>query len=140
MEFEIKKKKGKWFLIPFVGGIFFTIVLALSNNVHFYSIYDGNYDDNFILVFYQPGCVHCLKELPVVRELSKKYRIKAVDVSENREFALKYGVSATPTIVLHYGGKRKFLVGEHSYGEIVQEIEKMLANGQEGRMEKEKEK
>ena len=76
-------------------------------------------DDNFqaevldssvpVLVdFWSEGCPPCRQIAPVIDELSTENegaaKVGKVNVSENMDLAVKYGISGVPTILLFKGG------------------------------------
>ncbi len=83
-------------------------------------------DDNFenevlsaeqpVLVdFWAEWCQPCRMLAPVIDELAGEYDGKAkvgkLDTDSNREVAMKYGISAIPTVILFKGGEvhKKFV-------------------------------
>ena len=58
--------------------------------------------------FWAPTCAPCRQLLPVLAELSQEYagrvKVAKVNVHENQESAVRYGVMYLPTIVLFKDG------------------------------------
>ncbi len=59
--------------------------------------------------FWSEGCPPCRELSPVIDELSEEVgssaKIGKCNVTENMELAIKYGVSAVPTILVFQGGE-----------------------------------
>lgn len=56
--------------------------------------------------FYSPSCGPCRAMTPVVKAMaSEDPRVRAVDVSHDPEVAMRFGVMATPTVVLVAEGR-----------------------------------
>ena len=83
---------------------------------------DANFDaevvnsDHPVLVdFWAEWCMPCRMLAPVIDELSQEYegkvKVGKVDTDANRETALKYQISAIPTVILFHNGevKKKFV-------------------------------
>ncbi len=83
-------------------------------------------DDNFeaevvksdkpVLVdFWAEWCMPCRMLTPIIEELAKEFEDKAkigkLDTDANRDTAIKFGISAVPTILLFKGGEvvKKFV-------------------------------
>lgn len=122
MHFQISRSLGpRYLLIPAFLGLALSFALGLSNSILFYELLPHTADAE-IIVFYQPACPHCIAEIPVIRELSQKYRVSSINVLENPDLARKYGVTATPTIYIPSTGSK--IVGEADYNKIVEALEK----------------
>ena len=77
--------------------------------------------------FYADWCGPCKAMGPVVETLAQEYegRVKVgkVNVDENQDLAMKYGVMSIPTIVIIKNGKvEKTFVGVRSKSEILETI------------------
>jgi thioredoxin len=59
-----------------------------------------------ILCFYQPGCMGCMEQEPINREVEKvlSLRIEEIDVVEKPQYIKDYQLKVTPTIVLVQDG------------------------------------
>ena len=77
---------------------------------------DGNFEqeviksDKPVLVdFWAEWCMPCRMLAPTIEELAKEFagkvKVGKVDTDANREVALKFGISAIPTVILFKGGK-----------------------------------
>lgn len=59
--------------------------------------------------FWSEGCPPCRELSPVIDELSTETadtaKVGKVNVTENMELAMKYGVAAVPTILVFKGGE-----------------------------------
>ena len=59
--------------------------------------------------FWAPWCVPCKMAEPVLEELSETYKGKAevmkINVDENSQTTMKYGVMSIPTTILYKDGK-----------------------------------
>lgn len=91
-----------------------------SENVHEFT--DGNFQSEVldaehpVLVdFWAEWCMPCKMLAPVIDQVAEAFDGKAkvgkVDTDANRETALKYQISAIPTVILFHNGevKKKFV-------------------------------
>ena len=66
-------------------------------------------DKLVIMAFFATWCVPCQMLTEVLREIDKNYSEKVeifkVDVDENQEVAIRYGVTAMPTLVFFKEGE-----------------------------------
>lgn len=97
--------------------------MAGSNTLTFT---DENFDeevlrsDKPVLVdFWAEWCQPCKALAPIIDELADLYagkvKVGKVDTDKNRETAVKYGISAIPTVILFHNGEvREKLVGLRS--------------------------
>ena len=69
-----------------------------------------------LFYFYGAHCPPCITMSPRIERLSKRYpNVFKVDVGNARELASRFGITATPTIILVEAGKiAKAMVGTHS--------------------------
>ncbi len=62
-----------------------------------------------VVDFWAPWCGPCRMVSPVIEKLSEKYngklKVVKVNVDDNQELAMKYGIMSIPTIMLFKGGK-----------------------------------
>lgn len=80
---------------------------------------------NVILYFYSPSCGACRRMEPEVEALSKKAKVKKIDVSnvEGLNLARKLGILGTPTTVVVKNGKvAKVFMGIQKAEKILQEV------------------
>lgn len=76
-----------------------------------------------LIDFYADWCGPCRMMAPIIdqiaEEMSDKIKVGKVNVDENQELAMKYGVMSIPTIVIIENGKVKnTLVGVRDKNEI----------------------
>ena len=66
-------------------------------------------DSGTVLVdFWATWCGPCRRLAPILEELSGQHpelKIVKVDVDENRELALRYGIESIPTLLVFKGGQ-----------------------------------
>lgn len=67
-------------------------------------------DEKYVLVdFWATWCAPCRMIAPVIEQLAEKYEGKVtvakVDVDENQELSIRYGIQSIPTVVLYKDGK-----------------------------------
>jgi thioredoxin 1 len=108
-----------------------------GNNV--LELTDGNFEqevvksDKPVLVdFWAEWCMPCRMLAPTIEELAKEFagkvKVGKVDTDANHDVALKFGISAIPTVILFKGGQpiNKF-VGVRPKQDFVAELEKATA-------------
>jgi thioredoxin 1 len=73
-----------------------------------------------LFYFYSPSCGACAAMTPAVKQLSaREDNVIAVDISSDMETARKFGVMATPTlIVIREGIIKEILIGPQSPASI----------------------
>ena len=98
---------------------------------------DSNFEDQVIkselpvlVDFWAEWCMPCRMLTPTIEELAKQYdgkvKIGKVDTDANRDTALKFSITAVPTVILFDKGQvvRKF-VGVTPKQEFEAELEKL---------------
>jgi len=55
-----------------------------------------------VICFHQPGCMGCMEQTPINREVEKKLNItiEEIDAIKNPESIKEFGLKVTPTIVI----------------------------------------
>ena len=55
-----------------------------------------------VICFYQPGCMGCMEQTPINREVEKKLtlKIEELDAVKHPQLIRQYGLKVTPTIVI----------------------------------------
>jgi len=95
-------------------------------------------DDNFeteviksenpvVIDFWAAWCGPCRIIAPIVEELANEYNGKVkfgkLDVDDNQQTAIKYGVRSIPTILIFKGGQvEDTIIGAVPKGQIVQKL------------------
>ncbi len=100
---------------------------------------DGNFDQEVLqsgtsalVDFWAEWCMPCKMLAPTVAELAEEYagklKVGKVDTDANRETAMKFGISAIPTLILFKDGEvvKKF-VGLQQKAELKTAIDEALA-------------
>ncbi|NPA41468.1 MAG: thioredoxin family protein [Aquificae bacterium] len=80
-----------------------------------------------VLYFYSPSCGACQRMNPVIDKLSKKVRVKKIDVSKKEGLwvAKELGILGTPTTVIIEKGKvAKVLFGIQKEDKLLKEVGK----------------
>ncbi|WP_457601492.1 thioredoxin family protein [Hydrogenivirga sp.] len=80
-----------------------------------------------VVYFYSPNCGACQRMNPVIEELSKKVKVKKVDVSnkEGLQVASQLGVLGTPTtVVVRNGRVHKAFLGFQKGENILEEVKR----------------
>ncbi|KAF0152653.1 MAG: thioredoxin [Ignavibacteria bacterium] len=99
-------------------------------------------DDNFdaeaiksdipvVVDFWATWCGPCRTIAPIIEELSGQYegkvKIGKLDVDENQQVAIKYGVRSIPTVLIMKGGEIKdTIIGAVPKSTFVEKIDKVL--------------
>lgn len=84
-------------------------------------------DKTVIIDFYADWCGPCRMMGPIIDEIAEEkadiVKVGKVNVDENQELAMEYGVMSIPTIVIIKNGKvSKTFVGVRDKNEILNEI------------------
>jgi len=68
-----------------------------------------NADVPALVDFWAEWCMPCKMQTPTIEELAAEYagrvKIGQVDTDSSREMAMKFGISAIPTLILFKGGQ-----------------------------------
>lgn len=103
------------------------------------TITDGNFDEEVLksdkpvlIDFWATWCGPCKMIAPIVEELVDEYEGKAkigkLDVDNNQQTAIKFGVRSIPTILIFKDGKLKdTIIGAVPKGQIVQKLNSAIA-------------
>ncbi len=90
-----------------------------------------NNKENAIVDFWATWCGPCKMLAPTVEEIADeldgKIAVGKVDVDENRELAIKYGVMSIPTVIYFKGGEEVArLIGVQSREKLLETANKLL--------------
>ncbi|MEM4396179.1 MAG: thioredoxin family protein [Candidatus Woesearchaeota archaeon] len=121
------RKKEILVLLVLIFGIIITTIVGVNQNIHYFEVISVEKlpEDNYIMVFYQPSCMHCLKELPKIKILAKEFPVKAINVIEDPELVQKYEITETPTLILFFNNKSTKIKGNVELKNIYSLIELM---------------
>lgn len=81
--------------------------------------------------FWAPWCGPCKMQGPIIDSLAKEYADKAavckLNVDDNNETAVKFGVMSIPTIIIFKDGEKvEQFVGVQSEGELKKALDEQL--------------
>lgn len=84
-----------------------------------------------VIDFWATWCGPCRMIAPIMEELAAQYegkvKIGKLDVDENQQVAIKYGVRSIPTVLIMKGGEIKdTIIGAVPKGTFVEKIDKVL--------------
>ncbi len=90
-----------------------------------------NNKENAVVDFWATWCGPCKMLAPTVEEIADeldgKIAVGKVDVDENRELAIKYGVMSIPTVIYFKGGEEVArLIGVQSREKLLETANKLL--------------
>ena len=91
-----------------------------------------NADVPVLVDFWAEWCMPCKMIAPTIEELAGEYagkiKVGKVDTDSSREAAMKFGISAIPTVILFKNGEiAKKFVGLQSKQDLQAAIEEVLA-------------
>ena len=98
------------------------------------TITDANFENEVIksnipvlIDFWATWCGPCKAIAPIVEDLAKEYdgkvKIGKVDVDDNQQIAIKYGIRSIPTLLIFKDGKlNSTIVGAVPKAQIVQKL------------------
>lgn len=88
-----------------------------------------NQDKVVIVDFFAVWCGPCQMLTPVLEDVAEECKdidILKVDIDEEQELAINYGIEVVPTLMIFKNGERKqILQGVRSKSELLEEIEKL---------------
>ncbi len=135
-------KKNLTIICTIVLVVILGILLFVNSKSSKYGLFELKYDDvmekfnnkeNFVLVISQTECTHCISYKPVLRSISKKYKIKTyyIDVDilsdkETEELKKYVSYSDTPSTLFIKDGtestRANRIVGEATEEKIVSKL------------------
>ena len=90
-------------------------------------------DTPVLVDFYADWCGPCKTQTPILGELAQEFDGKVkfakvdIDVEENKDLAVKYGVMSVPTLIIFSNGEiKETLVGVTSKSKLQQKLEGLL--------------
>ena len=90
-------------------------------------------DTPVLVDFYADWCGPCKTQTPILDELAQEFDGKVkfakvdIDVEENKDLAVKYGVMSVPTLIIFSNGEvKETLVGVTSKSKLQQKLEGLL--------------
>ncbi|MDA8236171.1 MAG: thioredoxin [Clostridia bacterium] len=104
---------------------------------HVFAFSDGNFKEEVIgaaepvlVDFWAAWCGPCKMIAPVIDEIAEEFhgkvKVGKVDVDENRQTAMEYGVMSIPTLIIFKGGQPvERAVGYKSKDELKAMLEKL---------------
>lgn len=103
-------------------------VLKVSNENYKEEVLDS--EKTVLVDFYADWCGPCKMMAPVVEEISEelqdKVKVCKINVDENQDLAMQYGIMSIPTLVFIKNGKlEKTLVGLRDKQELISVLEQM---------------
>ncbi len=115
-----KQEKGNELVNP-------TIVRARAGNIKIDKIVQILKDKNVqVLFFYSPTCPYCQASEPEVNRIENYLKVYRIDITKDRQTALKWNINTTPTFIAVSPLERKAfrIVGYQPYTQIIYQIYK----------------
>lgn len=83
--------------------------------------------DNIVIAdFFATWCGPCQMLTPVLEKMSDKVDVAKIDIDEEQELAIKYGIEVVPTLIFFKGGEvKKIVAGFHSEKELLEIVENL---------------
>lgn len=82
----------------------------------------GNSGKLVIVDFFATWCVPCQMQTPILAEVDDKFEdveVYKINIDENQELAIRYGISSVPTLIFFRDGKEvERNVGFIEFGEL----------------------
>ena len=90
-------------------------------------------DSPVLVDFYADWCGPCKTQTPILDELAQEFDGKVkfakvdIDVEENKDLAVKYGVMSVPTLIIFSNGEvKETMVGVTRKSKLQQKLEQLL--------------
>jgi len=80
-------------------------------------------DEPILVDFWASWCGPCMMLAPHVEELSKTHKVGKVNVDEQMELAVQFGITSIPTLLVFKGGK---LVNESLGYQSLESLKKLM--------------
>jgi len=80
-------------------------------------------DEPILVDFWASWCGPCMMLAPHVEELSKTHKVGKVNVDEQMELAVQFGITSIPTLLVFKGGK---LVNESLGYQSLESLQKLM--------------
>lgn len=79
-----------------------------------------------IVDFYAVWCGPCQMLAPVLEKIAENVNVAKIDIDDNEELAIKYGIEVVPTLIFFKDGEiKKQIAGFYSEKELLEIIEKI---------------
>ncbi len=103
------------------------LVKTLNSQEEVQSVVAQARNDHALLFFVQPGCSYCEKQTEILVYFAKKYgwEIKPIDITVDKNLALRFNIETTPTIMLIKKGEEAYMpisVGVETLSHVEEKI------------------